>query len=615
VTYPATEEDRPSPCLPLPIRPAWRAHTMNILRNMSVGAKLWSGVVLIILALLATVATAGLRSARLNEASEKTLTAQSTKTALAIEWAGLTETNVTRVQASTLSSDPAIAEIYKELIPAGVARITELQKQLNAMEMNEAEKAQLAKIAEHRKGVLESLGKANAFKKDGDDAAASGEIRMRFNVLVPPYLAALREFGQMQTVIMGEAQARLNESRATSVTIAAAQVLGLIAAIAFGAFFLIRNIRTPLRETIDFAERMAQGDLTAQIRSDRGDEFGAMTKALAGMRDRLVNVVADVKRGTENITVAAKEIATGNNDLSSRTEQTASSLQQTAASMEQMSGAIKQSAESARVANQLADVAGQSAQKGGDVVSQVVSTMDEINQASRKINDIIGVIDGIAFQTNILALNAAVEAARAGEQGRGFAVVAGEVRNLAQRSAQAAKEIKGLISASVDKVTVGSELVGQAGQSMSEIVGNVARVRDIIGEIASASGEQADGVNQINAAVANLDQMTQQNAALVEESAAAATSMNEQAARLSDVVRIFRVDGSAPGSAIAALPAPTPQRAAAPVFKPASQPVAARTAAPARTVAAKPVASKPAAAAKPSPVKAGGDDVGEWESF
>jgi methyl-accepting chemotaxis protein len=588
---------------------------MNILRNMSVGAKLWSGVVLIILALLATVATAGLRSARLNEESEKVLSALSTKTALAIEWAGLTETNVTRVQASTLSTDPAIAEIYKDLIPVGVARITELQKQLNALEMNEAEKAQLAKIAEHRKGVLESLGKANALKKDGDDAAASAEIRMRFNSLVPPYLAALREFGQMQTAIMDEAQVRLNESRATSVTIAASQVLGLIAAIAFGAFFLIRNIRTPLRETIEFAERMAQGDLTAQIRSDRGDEFGAMTKALAGMRDRLVNVVADVKRGTENITVAAKEIATGNNDLSSRTEQTASSLQQTAASMEQMSGAIKQSAESARVANQLADVAGQSAQKGGAVVSQVVSTMDEINQASRKINDIIGVIDGIAFQTNILALNAAVEAARAGEQGRGFAVVAGEVRNLAQRSAQAAKEIKGLISASVDKVTVGSELVGQAGQSMSEIVGNVARVRDIIGEIASASGEQADGVNQINAAVANLDQMTQQNAALVEESAAAATSMNEQAARLSDVVRIFRVDGSAAATAVAALPAPALQRLAAP----AQKPVAARAAAPAKPVAAKPVTAKPAAAkpaaAKPAPVKAGGDDVGEWEAF
>ena len=364
----------------------------------------------------------------------------------------------------------------------------------------------------------------------------------RFNQAVPPYLEALREFARMQSDIRQEAQTGFTEQRSNSLIIATLQVGALIAGIVAGAFFLIRNIRNPLREAMAFAEQIAGGDLTAQIRNDRKDEFGAMTAALLGMRDRLVNVVADVKRGTDNITVAAKEIATGNNDLSARTEQTASNLQQTAASMEQMSGAIRQSADSARVANQLADVAGQSAQKGGEVVHQVIATMEEINQSSRKINDIIGVIDGIAFQTNILALNAAVEAARAGEQGRGFAVVAGEVRNLAQRSAQAAKEIKILIGTSVDKVTAGTELVNQAGKTMGEIVDNVVRVRDMIGEIASASGEQADGVNQINAAVANLDQLTQQNAALVEESAAAASSMNDQADRLAEVVRVFRVD-------------------------------------------------------------------------
>ncbi|MGE0099443.1 MAG: methyl-accepting chemotaxis protein [Hydrogenophaga sp.] len=541
---------------------------MNFFRHLSVGAKLWAGVIAIIVALFVVVATAGSRSSSLNEESERVLSALAAKTTIATEWAGLTETNVTRVQASIASTDPAIAAMYKDLIPAGVASISELQKQLQAMNMSEPEKAQLEKIAGLRKAVLDSLAKANEMKKAGDAAGAAQEISSRFNGAVTPYLAALREFARMQTDIRQQAQAEFTERRSTSLTIATFQVAILIAGIVAGAFFLIRNIRNPLREAMGFAEQIASGDLTAQIRNDRKDEFGAMTAALLSMRDRLVNVVADVKRGTENINVAAREIATGNNDLSARTEQTASNLQQTAASMEEMSGAIRQSADSARVANQLADVAGQSAQKGGEVVSQVVSTMEEINQASRKINDIIGVIDGIAFQTNILALNAAVEAARAGEQGRGFAVVAGEVRNLAQRSAQAAKEIKVLIGASVDKVTTGTELVNQAGKTMGEIVDNVVRVRDMIGEIASASGEQADGVNQINAAVANLDQLTQQNAALVEESAAAASSMNDQADRLAQVVQVFRVDASAVShSAITQLRPAAPRKA--PETKPA----------------------------------------------
>ena len=599
--------------------------TMNFFRNMSVGTKLWTGVALIILALLGTIASAGLRSARMGEASERTLTLLADKTALAVEWAGLTETTTARVQATTVSSDPTMNEMFKEPITAGMARISELQKRLQEMEKTEAEIAALARIGELRKDVLGKLARVNKLKADEDYAGAAQAMRTDFNPAVGPYLAAVRDFGQMQAGILKEAQAEQAKERAASIVVAATQVGLLILGIAVGAFFLIRNIRQPLNDTMAFAERMAAGDLTATLNNDRGDEFGAMTRALSTMRDRLVSVVADVKRGTENITVAAREISTGNNDLSSRTEQTASSLQQTAASMEQMSGAIKQSADSARVANQLADVAGQSAQKGGSVVNQVVSTMEEINQASRKINDIIGVIDGIAFQTNLLALNAAVEAARAGEQGRGFAVVAGEVRNLAQRSAQAAKEIKGLIGASVDKVTVGTELVNQAGQTMSEIVENVVRVRDIIGEIASASGEQAEGVNQINAAVSNLDQMTQQNAALVEESAAAASSMNDQAARLAEVVRIFRLDGGAASASIAALTAGElqqrrePKLEVAPKPAPVAKPVAAaKPAAPtARPVATSAKAAAPAKAATPVPsAKASADDaIGEWESF
>ncbi|WP_332751485.1 methyl-accepting chemotaxis protein [Hydrogenophaga sp.] len=589
---------------------------MNFFRNLSVGARLWAGVIAIIVALFVVVGTAGSRSTQLNKTSEQTLAKLAEKTTIASEWAALTELAVTRTQAAVVSSDPAVAEMYKDLVPAAIANINELQKKLQTMELNDAEKAQLEKIAELRKSVLASHAKANEMKKAGDAAGAAEEIRARFNPAVTPYVGGLRDFTRMQSDIRAKAQQSFDEQRATSLTIATFQVVALIAGIVAGAFFLIRNIRNPLREAMAFAEQIAGGDLTATIHNDRKDEFGAMIASLVTMRERLVNVVADVKRGTDNITVAAKEIATGNHDLSARTEQTASNLQQTAASMEQMSGAIRQSADSARVANQLADVAGQSAQKGGDVVSQVISTMEEINQSSRKINDIIGVIDGIAFQTNILALNAAVEAARAGEQGRGFAVVAAEVRNLAQRSAQAAKEIKVLIGTSVDKVTAGTELVNQAGKTMGEIVENVVRVRDMIGEIASASGEQADGVNQINSAVANLDQLTQQNAALVEESAAAASSMNEQADRLAEVVRVFRVDAQATSHSTIA------QIRSTDLHKPGNTTV--RSTPVAKPATAKPVSSAPKAASaapvKPAPKpvakvteKAGASD--EWESF
>ena len=308
------------------------------------------------------------------------------------------------------------------------------------------------------------------------------------------------------------------------------------------AWLTTRSLLGPLRQVAQSMRRIAEGDLATPVPAARHDEVGQMIAALADMQQRLQGLVTDVRRSTESITTASTEIAAGSQDLSSRTEQTASSLQETASSMEQLTGTVKQSADSAQKANQLASSAAAVAERGGQVVCQVVTTMDEINASSKKIADIIGVIDGIAFQTNILALNAAVEAARAGEQGRGFAVVASEVRSLAQRSAAAAKEIKTLIGTSVERVESGSRLVAEAGATMNEIVTSVQRVTDIIGEISAAASEQSSGIGQVNTSVSQLDQMTQQNAALVEQSAAAAESLKDQAQRLSQVLGTFRLE-------------------------------------------------------------------------
>jgi methyl-accepting chemotaxis protein len=310
-------------------------------------------------------------------------------------------------------------------------------------------------------------------------------------------------------------------------------------------FLLARSMQQRLSEVNRALQAMAAGDLSTAINPGRQDEIGQVMTSVVATRDSLTKMVSQVRRTTDSITTASNEIAAGNSDLSSRTEQQASSLEQTAASMEQMTSTVRQNTENAKQANQLSHSASEVAAKGGHVVGQVVGTMSEIELASKKIADIIGVIDGIAFQTNILALNAAVEAARAGEQGRGFAVVAGEVRNLAQRSAQAAREIKSLISDSVEKVGNGTRLVSEAGQTMDEIVAQVRRVTDLIGEITSATLEQDGGIQQVNQAVGQLDKMTQQNAALVEQSAAAAESLKDQAGRLSAAVAVFRLNQAA----------------------------------------------------------------------
>ncbi|KQY81324.1 methyl-accepting chemotaxis protein [Pelomonas sp. Root1444] len=369
-----------------------------------------------------------------------------------------------------------------------------------------------------------------------------------------------------------------------------------------------------LHAATEAAEALARFDLTHPIPNGGSDEVGRLLTALDGTQRSLQKLIGEVRGAADSIGTASAEIATGNLDLSQRTEQTASNLQNAASSMSELTGTVKQTADAAMTANQLASSAAAVAQRGGEAVSQVVATMDQISHSSRKINEIIGTIDGIAFQTNILALNAAVEAARAGEQGRGFAVVAGEVRLLAQRSAEAAKEIKSLISASVERVDSGTQQVQAAGATMTEIVASVQRVTDIIGEISAAAREQSEGIGVVNGSVVQLDQMTQQNAALVEESAAAAESLREQSARMAEAISVFKLGGAthrpAPAPAVTFKPMATPKPPAAPksLAKPASTPPAPRPAAQAKPTPA------PAPTPRPAPAPAAEAD-GDWETF
>jgi methyl-accepting chemotaxis protein len=381
-------------------------------------------------------------------------------------------------------------------------------------------------------------------------------------------------------------------------------LLAILAGVAI-AWHITHSITQPIKHAVEVAQTVADGDLSGRIEVSSQDETGQLMRALQHMNDSLAKVVGEVRSGTDSMATATSQIAAGNQDLSSRTEEQASSLEETAASMEELTSTVRQNADNARQANQLALTASSVAVKGGDVVSQVVETMDAINSSSHKIVDIIGVIDGIAFQTNILALNAAVEAARAGEQGRGFAVVASEVRSLAQRSAAAAKEIKVLIDDSVSKVEQGSLQVGEAGKTMQEIVSSVRRVTDIMGEITAASQEQTAGIEQVNQAIAQMDQVTQQNAALVEEAAAAADSLQGQAGHLSQVVSVFTLASGA-GNSTRRSPV---ARVAAPVASPA-KPRAAASAQPAK-------APQTLAAPRPKPAAtalAQGADA-DWETF
>ncbi|QJD99512.1 HAMP domain-containing protein [Massilia forsythiae] len=396
----------------------------------------------------------------------------------------------------------------------------------------------LAALRTHDNGLLVSLVKgpmSQAYLPAQD--AMQALVRLQLDVAKSEYDAAL---------------ARYERTHRLSIALI---VLGVAGGAAL-AFYLIRGITGSIAQALHLARSVAAGDLTQAIRIDSKDEIGQLLEALRGMNASLGGIVTRVRAGTDTIGTASQQIAAGNQDLSTRTEEQASSLEETAASMEELTAQVRSNAEHARQANALAQAASGVAGRGGEVIRQVVDTMDGINDASRRIADITGVIDGIAFQTNILALNAAVEAARAGEQGRGFAVVAAEVRNLAQRSATAAREIKGLIEDSVRRVDSGGQLVAAAGQTMGEIVASVQRVTDIMAEISAASTEQNAGIEQVNMAVVQMDQVTQQNAALVEEAAAAADAMQQQALLLLDAVSVFRTADQAARPGRDAAPAP-----------------------------------------------------------
>ncbi|MDO8449601.1 MAG: methyl-accepting chemotaxis protein [Rhodoferax sp.] len=503
--------------------------------------------------------------------------------------------------------NPATAEIE-----ANIAAIAKVWDAYMATTLTPEEAILAKKFGEDRtRFVQEGLRPAVAALRANDIEGAKLVVTEKIRPLYTPVGAGIEALMKLQ---LDEAKKEFDAAEARYVTIRIIAISSIVAGVLFAFVFglaLVRGIARSLTQAMDAANAVAQGDLSHPIPVGGQDEVAQLLKALSAMQQSLAKVVSTVRSGSEGVATASAQIASGNHDLSSRTEQQASALEETAASMEELSSTVKQNADSARQANQLALNASTVAVRGGEVVAQVVDTMKGINDSSKKISDIISVIDGIAFQTNILALNAAVEAARAGEQGRGFAVVASEVRSLAGRSADAAKEIKSLINASVERVDQGSVLVDQAGTTMSEVVSSIKRVTDLMGEISAASNEQSQGVSQVGEAVSQMDQVTQQNAALVEEMAAAASSLKSQAQDLVNTVAVFKLSaGDSPRHSVAppvaALRSPAPKNL---TFKGTEK----RLGKDSSTAAAKPRAltQTPKLAANSTP--ANGDD--EWTSF
>ena len=586
---------------------------MSVLSNIKIGKRLSMGFALtLFFAILITVIGIW-RLDTVADSTRQMMAQPLAKERYIDDWYRNIFGGVRRTLAIAKSSDDSLGKFFADDVKASTEGSTILQKKIESLVATDAEKTLFDAVGVERKHYIVSRDKIIALKAAGNQDGANEELQKNFVAVAASYQKKIEEFLAFQRKTIDDMALHIDHVAMQSKVLMSVLAALMLVLGGICAWMLTTSITVPLSLAVKLSRQIAEGDLTEQVMVHSKDELGQLNQALKEMSGSLLRIVGQVREGADTIATASAEIASGNMDLSSRTEQQAGALEETASAMEELTSTVKQNADSARHASELASSASAIAVQGGGIVGQVVETMGAINNSSKKIVDIISVIDGIAFQTNILALNAAVEAARAGEQGRGFAVVASEVRGLAQRSAAAAKEIKELIGDSVNKVETGSKLVEQAGATMSEVVASVKRVTDIVGEISAASQEQSAGINEVGKAISLMDESTQQNAALVEQAAAAAKSMQDQASTLVQVVSVFKIDTHAtivrtPAIAVKTATTPTPQR---------SVPTNPHTASKSIATSHKPAISKPVSSS-PALVKVAAapkSSDGDWEQF